>query len=182
MAKTYTAAGSATAGDVYTASAHNVIVTDVNNFIVPPMCTVQRLSAQSITNGTWNFVSFTSELIDTDGMFTATDTKITIQTAGVYILTANTFWASNATGLRVTMIHKNSGSTPGGGTTLQRSYVAAASADITVYTTSVMANLAASDTVHMSLYQTISGGGSLNSGASDADSNSLSAVWVGRTS
>jgi hypothetical protein len=86
MAKTYTAAGSATAGDVYTATAHNVIVTDVNNLIVPPMVQCTRSSDLSYTSGaniTWN-----SETYDTDAMHdTSSNTdRITIQTAGVYIV------------------------------------------------------------------------------------------------
>ena len=83
MAKTYTAAGSATAGDVYTASAHNVIVTNVNNFIVPPTVCVQRTTNLSYTTGT--NVTWQSAAWDTDGMWSAgSATNVTIQTTGVY--------------------------------------------------------------------------------------------------
>jgi hypothetical protein len=85
MPKTYTAAGSATAGQVYTSSAHNVIVTDVNNLIVPPVCEIVRTTNLSYTTGT--DITFQSATIDTDGMFSAgTPTRLTIQTTGIYLI------------------------------------------------------------------------------------------------
>ena len=87
MAKTYTAAGSATAGDVYTASAHNVIVTDVNNFIVPPMVSAVRSTNQSINNATATAIQFNAaDEFDTDAMHdtSTNNTRITVTTPGVY--------------------------------------------------------------------------------------------------
>ena len=88
MAKTYTAAGSATAGDVYTASAHNVIVTDVNNLIVPAYCEIARVATQTINDATDTDISFDTEVHDTDGMFAPTSTTITVNTTGIYVITA----------------------------------------------------------------------------------------------
>ena len=87
MPKTYTAAGSATAGQVYTASAHNVIVTDVNNLIVKPAC---RLTNSSNLTGytSGSAITFNTETYDTDDMHSTvsqTD-RITIQTAGIYLV------------------------------------------------------------------------------------------------
>ena len=83
MAKTYQTPGSATAGDVYTATAHNVIVTDVSNLIVPPSVCVQRTTNLSYTTGT--NVTWESSAWDTDGMWSAgSATDVTIQTTGLY--------------------------------------------------------------------------------------------------
>jgi hypothetical protein len=47
VAKTYNSIPSVATGDVYTAAAHNNIVTNVNNYRVPPACIVQRASMTS---------------------------------------------------------------------------------------------------------------------------------------
>ena len=99
MPKTYTAAGSATAGDVYTAAAHNIIVTDVNNFIVPPACRLQQSAAQTVPDSTTTALAFGNEIYDTDGMHdnATNNSRITIQTAGIYIVTASVGYTSTPT-------------------------------------------------------------------------------------
>jgi hypothetical protein len=85
MPKTYTAAGTVAAGDVYTAAAHNIIATDVNNFIVPPACRVYNTAA--INPYTSNaLITWNAEEYDTDEMHSTVSntSRITIQTAGVY--------------------------------------------------------------------------------------------------
>ena len=84
MAKTYTAAGSATAGDVYTASAHNVIVTDVNNLVVPSTVSVRLTSDKTYTSA--SNISWDAEDFDTDSMW-ASGTSISINTTGLYLVT-----------------------------------------------------------------------------------------------
>lgn len=178
MAKTYTAAGSATAGAVYTASAHNVIVTNVNNFIVPPACRAARTAVQSINNSTWTFVSFTSETYDTDGMFAATDTKITIQTAGLYSVSCLVSFATNATGIRAVQIEKNAPTANNGTVLIRNVGFGNASEDVWFNLSSVF-EFAASDTVHVSVLQT--SGGALNAGSAVVYPF-LTATWIGRTS
>ena len=88
MPKTYTAAGTVAAGDVYTAAAHNIIATDVNNLIVPPTVGVK------LTSGKSPYVSGTSiswdaeDGWDTDSMWTS-GANITLNTAGIYLVTFN---------------------------------------------------------------------------------------------
>ena len=167
MPKTYTAAGSATAGDVYTASAHNVIVTDVNNLIVPPIVIVRRAANQSIANNSIDIVSFDTEDVDTDGCFAATSTNITIQTTGVYHINAIVAFASNTAGGRDIGIRKNgtiefaSGSNP--------NVNFAMNTNITGHL-----SLTASDVITLYAYQ--NSGGALNATAR------LSLAWIGRTS
>jgi hypothetical protein len=88
MPKTYTAAGTVSAGDVYTATAHNIIATDVNNMIVPPAC--RLTNSANVTGYTSNTdITWAVEAYDTDGMHsTVTNTgRITVQTAGIYLFT-----------------------------------------------------------------------------------------------
>jgi hypothetical protein len=107
MAKTYTAAGTVVAGEVYTAAAHNIIATDVNNFIVPPMARLRLTANVSFTNSTHGTVGFkntnATEDYDTDGMITlsGSNSAITINTAGVYSCQAAVNFAANVTGVRI---------------------------------------------------------------------------------
>lgn len=133
-------------------------------------CKAVRRSAQSISNTTWTFVSFTGEDFDSNSMFAATDTKITIKTAGLYLIVAGYFWANNSIGLRMADIEKNA-ATSAAGTVLQRAIVGPVSGDVLINTVSWTGTLAANDTIHFSLYQ--SSGGSLNAGSTDTDSLSL---------
>ena len=148
-----------------------------NNVIVPPMVSATITANQSIANTTWAFISFTSEGFDTDGMFAPTDTKITIQTGGIYLVTAQIGFATNGTGDRLIKIEKNA-ATPSNGTPLLSSFVDAIAVSDTHTTMSGLLSLSASDTLHMTVYQ--NSGGALNTAANPYPL--LQATWVGRTS
>ena len=152
-------------------------VTGVNNLIVPPMAFANRTSAQSIGNTTWTLVTFNAETFDTDGMFAPSDTKITIQTAGVYFVSAQIGFSLNGTADRLCKVEKNAGAA-NTGTPLLSSFVKSISVSDTHTTMSGIFNLAVSDTIHLSVYQ--------NSGvALDTATNPLAflqAIWIGRTS
>ena len=84
MAKTYTTVGTVSAGDVYTAAAHNIIATDVNNLTVKPAVSVYRSSAlTSYTSGL--AITWQAEHYDTDSMWSS-GSGITIGTTGLYHL------------------------------------------------------------------------------------------------
>lgn len=113
MAKTYNSIPTVSTGDVYTATAHNNIVTNVNNYRVPPACIAYRNTAQSTTNSTITAVSFTTAGVDTDGMFSAgSPTRITVQTPGIYMVTANLSLDANVTGQRELSVVQTSTSSP----------------------------------------------------------------------
>lgn len=97
MAKTYTALGTVAAGDVYTASAYNVMATNVNQFIVPP--SVQLIRSSNLTSYTASSdITWSSAAWDTDGMFSAgSPTQITIQTTGLYLLSGMIQFSGAAT-------------------------------------------------------------------------------------
>jgi hypothetical protein len=100
MPKTYTAAGTVSAGDVYTAAAHNIIATDVNNLIVPPVCALTRTTNQLCANNTDTPIQFGTSNFDTDSMgTTGASAKITIKTPGVYQVSYHLSFANIGTGV-----------------------------------------------------------------------------------
>jgi hypothetical protein len=83
----WTTPGTAVAGDVLTAAFWNSNVRDNETFLfTPPMCIVRRNAAQAIADNTNTSISFDTEDLDTDSMFTPTSTDVTIKTAGIYML------------------------------------------------------------------------------------------------
>ena len=113
MAKTYTAAGTVTAGDVYTASAHNIIVTDVNNLIVPPACLVGASATLNIPNSTWTGVTFVTERFDTDALHdnSVNPSRFTITTPGIYQISAYVTWSGSVGGNQRDLALRVNGST-----------------------------------------------------------------------
>lgn len=186
MAKTYTTAGSAVAGDVYTASAHNVIVTDVNNLIVPPLARLRLTSDVSVPNVSHTNVGFTSsnavEDYDTDGLISlsASASSMTIQTAGIYLFAVSIDFAVNTSGARYSRIVRNRSGTR-----------VAISANMLFPTgnefhnsCSGMIECNVSDVIELWVFQ--SSGGALNLQAADGSGIQyggtwMTAAWMGRT-
>ena len=187
MPKTYTAAGTVPAGDVYTAAAHNIIATNVNNFIVPPAVRATRSTVQSIADVNILAINFNGETYDTDGMFGGSGTTFTVQTTGLYIVTATVSFAANATGQRFAFIGVNptlSGS--GDTTTITVSTRIAATTAIGAsgsiqHPLCVSATYAftAGDTVVLGVYQ--ASGVALNTDIG-GELPQMAMTWVGRTS
>lgn len=74
----------------------------------PPCCQVFRDSRQIIPNNILTAIEFDEEKYDTDGMHSAgAKTRITFNTAGVYLVTLSCTWQPNATGYRFAQIRKN---------------------------------------------------------------------------
>jgi hypothetical protein len=146
-----------------------------------PACRVRRNASQSIASATYTFVSFDTEVFDTNGMFTATDTKVTIQTAGIYLLTASVAFP-DATGgdpVNVLIFEKNA-ATANTGTALGKSQglYPQATLDSCIWNVSTTASLAASDTVKLTIY---SGSGSSHNFGGAADWNlAMSVTWIGK--
>ena len=179
MAKTYTAAGTVVAGDVATAAAFNVVTADINNLIVPPAVSCLRSTTQSIANGTDVFVTWPIEVYDTDGMFTAGSDTVTIQTAGIYMITCNVLYAANATGYRVVTILKNGASAGDVNAAISAGWISATTIP-TVVNAAVTTSFAASDTIKVVLNHTA--GTALDIGSTTVPATRLSVTWIGRTS
>lgn len=101
MAKTYNTFTNVSTGDVLTATNFNNVLTNIAGYRVPPMCQVYRssnlTSYTSDANITWNAEAFTN----TDSMFTASSTDVTLTTNGLYAVTFNCFVTATATASRV---------------------------------------------------------------------------------
>jgi hypothetical protein len=177
MPKTYNTIPTTTTGSVYTAAAHNNIVTNVNNYRVPPACIVYRSSdLTSYSQGT--AITWNAEAIDTDGMWSS-GTDITIGTDGLYLLTLKGQVQGTATitamGWRIAI----------NGTQAVQSYTTSVNSGIlTQNSVLIVASLVAGNTVSANV--TIGGGSAyiVKGGASvNAEAvTSLSAVWLGQVS
>ena len=175
MAKTYTAAGTVAAGDVYTAAAHNIIATDVNNFIVPPACRLIRATAQTIPNSADTIISMSSAEYDTDSMATTgASSRITISTPGIYLITYEVKWATGATFGRVAFVGKN-------GSSLRLADARVSPTTGVLYiTSSAVASLIATDYLVPYVFQV--SGGNFDVVTDSGYSCALTATWIGRTS
>ena len=78
----------------------------------PPACRVYHSAATLIGTGVHTPLAFNSERYDTDTMHdtAVSNTRITITTAGVYVVTFNAEFAANATGVRTVGIRINGAS------------------------------------------------------------------------
>jgi hypothetical protein len=190
MAKTYTAGGTVAAGDVATAAAWNVLTADINNLIVPPSSRILLTSNVSVANSDWtSFAGFTSSNAsidyDTDSMvsLSATASGMTVQTAGIYQVTATAVFAYNTTGWRAMQIARSRSGTI---TTLATSQMQATTTSNppSVLNVSGQASFLATDLIRIRVVQV--SGGALNLLALDTDAQysqtQLSATWIGRTS
>ena len=163
MAKTYTAAGTVAAGDVYTAAAHNIIATDVNNMIVPPTVLVKRTSNltsyTSLTPITWQAEDF-----DTDGMWSS-GSNVNINTTGIYAIS---FVGRMTTATAVTLAETSCGgySTP----------IALSRANDYRWTHSLISELTAGSTINASIEFA---GGTTHSIDGTTVVTRLCLMWVG---
>lgn len=94
--------------------------TDVAALAAPPIAVLRQTVAQTLTNGTFTALTFTTEDIDTaNGHSTSTNTsRYTCQVAGKYMLTGGVTFASNGTGARYARWRVNGADVSGGGTSM----------------------------------------------------------------
>ena len=75
-------------------------------------CCVTRTSNLSIPNGSETTITWTLERWDYDSMWaSASPTRITLKSSGIYLIGANIVWAANATGERRLRIYPGNGGT-----------------------------------------------------------------------
>lgn len=177
MAKTYNTFTNVSTGDVLTATNFNNVLTNVGNYRVPPMARIHRAAALSHTStGNFQTISFDTETFtNTDGMWAAgTPTRLTFTTAGVYLITCNVNFATNATGTRALELRVNAAAT-------QIAYVdATASANLTNgLTATTLYSAAVNDYVYPQAFQNSTANLAYSVGQGQL---SLSVVWVGQAS
>lgn len=101
-----------TTGELVTKAIMDTHIRDNQLFLyTPPMAHVFNSAGISIPNNSVTALSFDSERYDTDGIHSPTTypTRLTCNTAGVYLLTANIRWALNANGHRGIFFQLGSG-------------------------------------------------------------------------
>lgn len=118
-------------------------------------CMVSISSGQSISNATYEAISWNSETSDTPGWhdLVTNPERITVDVDGVFLITANIRFGANATGYREIAISKN-------GTKERYDSRNAQSAGWTNLTISGVFELSSGDYLEVEVYQT--SGGSLN--------------------
>lgn len=125
----------------------------------PPVCSVFHSTTQSVaTGGTGTIMSANSENFDNDAMHSTVSntSRITAQTAGRYLLTANADFASNTTGTRQIQFRLN------GSTFFATVRINAITGGfLSIVQTTATVVLAVGDYVETNLFQ--NSGGSLNS-------------------
>ena len=140
---------------------------------VPPMCLVTRTATQAITNATDTLIAFTAgATFDTEPtpMFSAgLNTTITIRTTGVYIVSFQINWASNATGVRYANVRIG-----GGATSAPAAEINAGGAANHAINGTIPILLTATNALTLNVYQ--SSGGALN-----VNSAQMSATFIGKT-
>lgn len=148
---------------------------NVNMLADPPSCRIFHNASQSPASGVLTALAFNSERYDTAAMHDTltNNSRITMPTVGVYLITSTYVWANNAVGFRATEIVLNGATTiaisaPGG-------VPDAGPVRMALCTTY---KFAANDYVELKVFQ--SSGGPLAVDSSGNFSPEFSATWIGR--
>ena len=179
MAKTYTTVPSVNTGDVYTAANYNAYTaTNISNLIVPPMCQMVITASQALgTSGADATLTSSSFAIDTDSM-SGTPNRITIATAGVYLVSYSIQFTANATGSRGATVALNGTGSALSGTGIAPTILSGVSASaLTSVMNTKLVSLNAND--YLTLVGVQNSGGSLSLSSVN---QYLQALWIGRTS
>ena len=132
----------------------------------PPACQAYQSTAQSIPNNTYTAVKLNSELYDNVQAgdtpmhdLVTNNTRITVRTAGMYLIAGSVGFATNTTGVRKVQLYKNAATGLGEATAPPVSGVTTA-----IPVGPVIVPLAVGDYVEIRAFQT--SGGALNTDAS----------------
>lgn len=181
MAKTYNAVPDKASGDVFTeAMWDDSIKTNINNLRVPPIARVRRSTDQNVNNTTDTVLQWTDMDVDTDSMWSAgSNDRLTIQTAGIYVIAVNVTFLASTTGERIVWIQKN-----GSGTTRyasdRRPAHTTALAETSVSISTVL-SLSATDYIQVGVYQSAGTSTATVKGSATLTTN-LAVAWVGQAS
>ena len=187
MAKTYNTFTNVSTGDVYTAASHNAILQNLAGYRVPPSAAVPIATGATITNNTDTVLAFQAATFSADTDITVTTGavsttyanggKVTVTTAGVYLVSYVVQFDSSGTGVRSATIAKNGTGSPSSATGTGWTQTAGQSAGSHSFGASVLMSLAANDYLQIAVRQT-SGG---NLGAI-GNQGWLHLAWLGQVS
>ena len=130
------------------------VATDVPAWVSPDKSArVYHSVAQTTSNATRLALAFDSERFDTDSIHdtSTNNSRLTCQTAGVYVITGTISYAANATGIRNIEIRLN------GSTFIALSHIDAVSSGNMNMTTATIYQLAVDDYVELTVRQTSGG-------------------------
>lgn len=176
MAKTYGTVTTFTAGSVLTAAQLNTAGTNITNLVTPATVSVYNTGNQSLTTGTITRLSWTTSKWDTDTMKGAgTVTGISINTTGIYMITAFQVFDTNATGVRELLLDIGTAATTT--SIIGGVHTPVGDGNYGNVTLSVMASLTAGNTIQLFGYQT--SGGALN--VLGSATRALTLTWIGLT-
>lgn len=153
------------------------ILSDNETFLAnPPKCRVFHSVAISIPNNMETSLTFNSERFDTDTMHSTVTNpeRITITTAGTYLITGHVIWQNNVTGRRVASIWKNGLS--GVGVGVGRSESSPAGTGEAGLNPSALVSCVAGDFLLLAAYQ--NSGVALNVITDQQFSLEFSAIWM----
>jgi hypothetical protein len=191
MAKTFVSSlPSVSTGSTWTATAANNLLTTMNSHTVPPLIRVRRAAAQTISVNTAQAVYWDTQDINTDGTsaFTASSNIVTIQTTGVYLVSATlNYPAASGSGPYGVAIYANptiaspgTSATITAGTRITGTLANLSSGSTqTVVTCSTIYSFNANDTIAVLAYQNSVAGVALST---TNEQNTLSIAFMGRVS
>jgi hypothetical protein len=122
-------------------------------------CGVFNTTDITTNNGAAKLLTWDSETFDTAGMHSTTSNtdRITIQTAGLYIVNVVTFWDVDPDGVRFVAISKNDNGTFGTGTTISFAQYAPPAAASPAFSVSQAARFAVGDVLRIYVIQDAGG-------------------------
>lgn len=160
-------------GETLTATTMNQEVRDAMNFLLnPPRANVYHSTTQShATSGQYQIVQFDSEFYDSDTMHdpVTNNSRITIKTAGLYLVMGQIYWAGNTTGMRGVSIRGN------GANAL--AYDFRASTNTLIQQVSLERYFDVNDYIELNAYQSSGAALIINGGA---NGSFMSARWVSK--
>lgn len=171
----YTSPATVVTGTTITSTWGNSVKTAADYLANPPACRVFHSTTQSATSAVALTLAFNSERYDTNTMHdtVTNNSRITMNTAGLYLVTAHVAFAANATGQRDLYIQLNA-----------TTYIAMATTPSigaggeTFLSVATAYKFAAGDYVIARVFQ--NSGGALNvNGSSVAYGCEFSATWIG---
>jgi hypothetical protein len=157
----------------------NENIRDAGNFFkAPPACILQMDTVQYSGNNVWDQIPYTTEIFDNDSMADAVNGWITIQTAGLYVVTASLTWSANTAGRRLLGLATTA---PGGTVPMivrEETQPPSASGGACTQNVSGMAYLNVGDNVQVFAFQS-SGSASLATSVQPSEEGRVTAVWLG---
>jgi hypothetical protein len=160
-----------TAGQTLTAASMNALSGNDGFLYTPPMVRLTRTGTGNANNATWTSVTYDGGAsFDTDSMYSSgAQTRITINTAGIYLVIGGIGFASNATGFRGARLIVS------GATVIAIDSRPPVNGDTTIITLSTLYEFTAGQYVECQAFQ--SSGGVLSVGASPG--SHFSAQFIG---